>query len=90
MILVYALLTDNGYPEYSIFNGGSEDADVFRMLVSTLLDRKCKLPAVLTMVNVDCLVSSDTDAGTYYLFNKKEMGIERLFSRMSNGTCRNV
>ncbi|MCB1645396.1 MAG: S9 family peptidase [Pseudomonadales bacterium] len=78
---VYALRIDNGYPSYLMFSKSSEEAQVFRKLLNifaghllyiTSHTRDNKLWIIRTR--------TDTDDGTYYLFNNETEAVTRLFA----------
>ena len=82
---VYGMRIDNGYPEYLIFNKQAKEAQVFKSLLATFPGMKVSLTSGTEAGDKwILLVSSDSDAGTFYLFDRSKMNISMLFPIFSH------
>lgn len=82
---VYGMRIDNGYPEYLIFNQQAKEAQVFKSLLATFSGMKVTLTSGTENGDKWIVhVSSDSDAGTFYLFDREQMNISMLFSIFSH------
>ncbi|WP_448211254.1 alpha/beta hydrolase family protein [Colwellia sp. MEBiC06753] len=78
---IYALRVDDGYPEYIIIDQEHFEAAIFRNLVAAFPNKKVNI----TSHSRDgqyfiVMVSSDVEAGKFYLFDAKNNQLSSLFS----------
>ena len=82
---VYALALDDGYPTYVMFNDSGEEAKLFKSLLATFqgynifITSRSKDRALWVLY-----VSNDIDAGSYYLYNRKENRLSQLFANLDH------
>lgn len=82
---IYAVRVDPGYPSYVIFNKKSEEAKVFRSLVKTFAGSKVGITSQSEDGNMSVVaVSSDTNPGIFYLYNKKTNKLSLLFNNLKH------
>ncbi|MCY7294859.1 alpha/beta hydrolase family protein [Alteromonas sp. a30] len=82
---VYAVRVDPGYPNYVIFNKTNEEAQIFRNLVKTFAGSKVTITSQSEDGNMSVVaVSSDTNPGIFYLYNKKTNKLSLLFNNLSH------
>jgi len=76
----YAIRVDENYPSYLILNKKVEEAKIFKELLQTFPQNKVSITSKTKDGNYYVvLVSSDIDAGSLYLFDKKENKVDFLF-----------
>ena len=82
---VYAIRIDNGYPEYLIFNKKDEEAKAFKSLLQVFNGRNVAITSRTSDNNQWVVhVSSDTEPGTYYIFNRGAKKLSKLFQVISS------
>jgi len=81
---VYALRTDDGYPKYKVFNTEEDEAGVFEALLSVFKNMAVSVVSRTRDGNQWIVfVRSDVYKGSYYLFNKSTLSVNKLFSEQS-------
>lgn len=76
----YAIRIDDGYPAYLILNKKVEEAKVFKNLLSSFPYSSVSITSRSDDGKFYIVyVSSDTDPGSLYLYNKEENSLNRLF-----------
>ncbi len=82
---IYAVRVDPGYPNYVIFNKKNAEAQVFRSLVKTFAGSKVTITSQSEDGNMSVVaVSSDTNPGIFYLYNKQTNKLSLLFNNLSH------
>lgn len=77
---VYAARVDNGYTEYVIIDKRSEEAKILRSLLGTFVGHNISITSSTSDGNISTiLVSSDVDAGMFYLFDRTKNSLSGLF-----------
>ena len=78
---VYAARLDNGFPSYLFFSDTHEEAEVFKGLLKTFPGNRLSIRSRSSDGNLWVVqASTDVDAGSYYLFDRKANSIVQLFS----------
>ncbi|MFT4938648.1 MAG: dipeptidyl aminopeptidase/acylaminoacyl peptidase [Paraglaciecola sp.] len=77
----YALRVEDGYPSYFIFNNASEEAKVFKELLSAFQGHRISITSrsedgMLWLIHAE----NDLSAGSYILFDRKNNKFTNLFS----------
>ncbi|AWL11055.1 Acylaminoacyl-peptidase [Saliniradius amylolyticus] len=81
----YALRVDNGYPTYLILDSGHPEAKLFKQLLATFPGHKVSITS-RTSDNQQFIVkiSSDREAGQFYLFDNTSGSLNPIFSYYPN------
>ncbi|MDM7861989.1 S9 family peptidase [Alteromonas sp. ASW11-36] len=81
----YALRLDDGYPTYAIFDGESEEAQIFKALLGTFTGYSLN---ILTRADKGRLwllyAYNDIDSGTFYLYDREANKLQSLFSNFTH------
>ena len=81
---VYAVKLDDGYPAYVILNSKLEEAKVYKNLIKSFPYSEISITSKTADGNFYVVyVSSDTDPGQIYLFDKKQNNLKLLFKYKS-------
>ncbi|WP_448550072.1 alpha/beta hydrolase family protein [Thalassotalea fusca] len=82
---IYAVRVDEGKPVYYLINKDNEEAQIFRSLIATFPNYAISIRNHSEDGSKYVLqVSSDADAGTFYLFDKSQNSIRALFKFFPN------
>jgi len=82
---VYALALNDGYPTYVMFNDAGEEAKLFKSLLATFQGYNIRITSRSRDRSLWVLyVSNDIDAGSYYLYNRKENKLGQLFANLDH------
>lgn len=77
---VYAVRIDRGYPGYVTFSGDNEEASVFKDLLQSLPGRAIDITSRSSDGRFWTVrISSDIDAGSFYLFDRESNSLRLLF-----------
>jgi len=80
---IYALATENGFPSYHLINPELKEAQVFKQLVSSFPDQSIDITSRTEKGDLYIVrVSSDIEAGQYYLYdivNNKLSGLFKFY-----------
>jgi dipeptidyl aminopeptidase/acylaminoacyl peptidase len=81
---IYALRLDNGLPEYIMVNKNHEEAKVFKQLLASFPNSQISITSKTRVSDKFVFsVSSDTDPGSIYLYDKQKNQLKFLFAYRS-------
>ncbi|WP_286263350.1 alpha/beta hydrolase family protein [Thalassotalea atypica] len=77
---IYALGVDDGFPSYYVLNKALKEAQVFKVLISAFPGQSVDITSKTDDGNVYIVkVSSDIEAGKFYLYDQQENKLRGLF-----------
>ena len=82
---IYALRVDPGYPTYVMLDRESDEAKMYRQFLQTFPGYTVQITSKAKDGRLWMIyTSNDTDAGTYYLYNKETNQLMRMFSNLEH------